>query len=158
MTTLYRLPDEPRPGTLSRFTVNPIFPLLALMMGGAWLGLPWFLFNGRAMGSATRRKEAWLALAVPVGMALLLVLFSVLRSQGLLNRVSMRYATVGLIVWKLAVGYTLLNLQQRSFALYEYYGGGVRNGVLVLMGGIFVGTEFVAWCFHHSPLLAMLLW
>ena len=53
----YRLPDEPKPGRLERLVTDPIWPLFATMLAGAWLGLPWFAFNAFALGSPTRWRE-----------------------------------------------------------------------------------------------------
>ena len=141
MSATYRIQDEPRPGALGHLVVNPVFPLLALMMGGAWLGIPWFVFNGFAMGSTTRRKETVLAVLLVPGTLLLFFLLGILMKLEVLTTASMPYAGVGITVWKLAVGYALFNLQQRNFALHEYYGGVVRNGTLVLVASIFIGPR-----------------
>lgn len=141
MSATYRILDEPRPGALGHLVVNPVFPLLSLMMAGAWLGVPWFIFNSFAMGSTTRRKETVLAVLVVPGTLLLAILLGMLLKVDVLTKAAAPYAGVGLTVWKLAVGYALYNLQQRSFALHEYYGGVVRNGALVLVASIFLGAR-----------------
>jgi hypothetical protein len=141
MSATYRIQDEPSPGALGHLVVNPVFPLLSLMMAGAWLGVPWFIFNSFAMGSTTRRKETVLAVLVVPGTLLLFMLLGTLVHAGVLTKTSGPYAGVGITVWKLAVGYALCNLQQRSFALHEYYGGVVRNGALVLVASIFLGLR-----------------
>jgi len=41
----YRIADEPRPGALSQLAVNPLWPLLAVMLGGTWIAWPWFALN-----------------------------------------------------------------------------------------------------------------
>ena len=143
MSTAYRIQDEPSPGALGHLVVNPVFPLLAFMMTGAWLGVPWFVFNGFAMGSATRRKETVLALLVVPGTLLLFILLGTLVKLEVLSKGAAPYAAVGVTVWKLAVGYVLYNLQQRSFALHEYYGGVVRNGALVLVASVFLGMRLL---------------
>ncbi|HYO67407.1 MAG TPA: hypothetical protein VEU33_15125 [Archangium sp.] len=157
MSATYRIQDEPRPGAMGHLVVNPVFPLLSLMMGGAWLGVPWFIFNGFAMGSTTRRKETVLAvLVVPVTL-LLYVLIGTLVKLEVLPRAAVPYAGVGITVWKLAVGYVLFNLQQRNFALHEYYGGVVRNGALVLVASIFIGPRILMTLTGGSTLLLALL-
>lgn len=143
MSATYRIQDEPRPGAMGHLVVNPVFPLLASMMTGVWLGLPWFVFNAFAMGSTTRRKELGLALAVVPGAWLLYLLIGNLLVAGVLSRGSGPYAGVSIIVWKLAMGYALFNLQQRSFALHQYYGGVVRNGALVLVASIVMGSSIL---------------
>ncbi|HEX5750880.1 MAG TPA: hypothetical protein VFZ09_31940 [Archangium sp.] len=157
MSATYRILDEPRPGTLGHLVVNPVFPLLSLMMGGAWLGVPWFIFNGFAMGSTTRRKETALAvLLVPMTLLLILLLGTLVRLE-VLTAASAPYAGVGITVWKLAVGYVLFNLQQRGFALHEYYGGVVRNGALVLVASIFLGPRVLMALIGGNRLLLTLL-
>ncbi|HZI02983.1 MAG TPA: hypothetical protein VEZ71_03115 [Archangium sp.] len=157
MSATYRIQDEPSPGALGHLVVNPVFPLLAFMMGGVWLGVPWFILNGFAMGSTTRRKETVLAVLVVPGTLLLFMLLGTLVQAGVLTKTSAPYAGVGLIVWKLAVGYALYNLQQRSFALHEYYGGVVRNGALVLVASIFMGSRILEGLTGGNTLLQVLL-
>jgi hypothetical protein len=157
MSATYRIQDEPSPGALGHLVVNPVFPLLAFMMGGVWLGVPWFILNGFAMGSTTRRKETVLAVLVVPGTLLLFMLLTWLVHAGVLTRTSAPYAGVGLIVWKLAIGYALYNLQQRSFALHEYYGGVVRNGALVLVASIFMGSRILEGLTGGNTLLQVLL-
>ncbi|MFY0527067.1 hypothetical protein ACN28I_29310 [Archangium gephyra] len=158
MSATYRIQDEPSPGALGHLVVNPVFPLLAFMMGGVWLGVPWFILNGFAMGSTTRRKETVLAVLVVPGTLLLAMLLGTLVQAGVLTKTSAPYAGVSAIVWRLAMGYAIFNLQQRSFALHEYYGGVVRNGVLVLVAGVFLGSRLVAGLVGENTLLQVLLW
>lgn len=157
MSATYRIQDEPSPGALGHLVVNPVFPLLSFMMAGAWLGVPWFIFNGFAMGSTTRRKETVLAVLVVPGTLLLFILLGMLLKAGVLTKPSVPYAYVGIVVWKLAVGYALYNLQQRSFALHEYYGGVVRNGALILVASIFLGSRVLTALTGGSSVLLVLL-
>ena len=57
----YTLADEPQPSGLQHLVVNPLWPLFGFMFGGAWLAFPWYVFNGFAMGSPTRKREAAVA-------------------------------------------------------------------------------------------------
>ena len=41
----YRIADEPRPGAMEHLAVDPLWPFLAIMFGGAWLSWPWFVFK-----------------------------------------------------------------------------------------------------------------
>jgi hypothetical protein len=152
MDTTYRIQDEPRPSGLAHLVVNPIWPTLAAMLAGAWLALPWFALNSYALGSVTRRREWVLAgVALPVTF-LLLMGMGLLRMKGVVPEGAMPYLAVGLDVWKLTVAYLLLTLQQRSFALHEYFGGAVRNGMFVMLLGSFFGRKVV------SDLLGPGLW
>ena len=54
------------------------------------------------------------------------------------------YLGLVLIVWKLAVSYWLFTLQSRSFGLYQYFGGPVRSGALVVIAAFFLRPRLVA--------------
>lgn len=129
----YRLADDPAPGALARAAVNPIFPMLAMMFAGAWLSLPWFALNAVALGSPTQKRELRLCAYAVVGALLLgfMVLWAwppeTLGERGFL------FGLLALSVFKLGLAYWILTLQSRTFAVYEYYGGVVQNGLPVLV-------------------------
>jgi hypothetical protein len=157
MQATYRIQDEPHPSTLGHLVVNPLFPLLASMLAGPWLSLPWFVLNSLALGSPTRRKELVVALLqVPLTFALLFLLGALLK-LGVLTPASAPYAFVALTVWKITAAYFLYNWQQPGFALHEYYGGTVRNGLPVVMLGAFLGTRALMRLFGDNKVLAALL-
>lgn len=138
MGSTYRIADEPAPGRLASAVVNPFWPLLAAMLAGFWLALPWFAVNSAAMGSATRRREwAWiaggLAVSAALGGALLLAVES-----GAIGVRAFRYGLVGLVAWRLAVAYAVYALQQPSFELHQHFGGAARNGALVVVAASFL--------------------
>ncbi|BCD87408.1 hypothetical protein PSm6_38150 [Pseudomonas solani] len=137
---LYRLDDEPRPGALARLAVEPLWPLLGLMLGGAWLGLPWFVLNGMAVGSPTRVREAALAAIGLLGSLGLAFGLLYLWQGGILDKGSLQYAMLVLVVWKLAIGYALFVMQASTIELYQYYGGVLnRFGLpVVLLGAFFL--------------------
>ena len=54
---VYEIIDEPRASRASSLAVDPLWPFLATMLGGAWLGWPWFLVNSHALGSSTKGRE-----------------------------------------------------------------------------------------------------
>ncbi|NMO17649.1 hypothetical protein HPC49_15115 [Pyxidicoccus fallax] len=153
----YAIIDEPRPGALQKWVVNPIWPFFALMFAGSWLALPWFAFNGVAMGSATRRRELLVVLlATPLKVGLAIFMLMLHRKTGLPDE-ALRYFLVVVMTLKLGLGYWLFNLQQPSFNLYQYFDGPVRNGVFVVMGGALV-HEPVMDLFGSNWLLRMLPW
>ncbi len=130
----YRIADEPVPGRLAGIVVNPFWPLLAGMLAGFWLAFPWFVLNGLAMGSASRRREiAWvvvgLALSAAGGGALLWA------AGADAPRALVRYGAVGLVAWRIGVAYAVYALQSPSFELHEHFGGPVRNGAFVAIAG-----------------------
>ncbi len=149
----YRIHDEPRPGTLSHLVVNPVWPLFAVMFAGAGLSWPWFVFNGLAVGSPTRRREIlWAAGGFLGSFALVVTVFSLADSE-VLSKLGVQYSLLGLTVWKLAVSYWLFVLQTRSFHLYEHFGGRVRNGVLVVVAGYLAAGQI----YKNLPVLWLLL-
>ncbi|MEM7352080.1 MAG: hypothetical protein AAF657_14870 [Acidobacteriota bacterium] len=134
----YRIEDEPQPGAWTHLVVDPMWPLLAVMFGGAFISWPWFAINGFAVGSPTRRRELALAAGGFVGSFLIMIVILALAGQGVFGEVGVRYALISLTVWKLAMSYWLYVLQSRSFSLYEHFGGTVRNGLVVVFLAYFL--------------------
>jgi hypothetical protein len=133
MDRSYRILDEPTPGKLAQLSVNPFWPMLALMLGGAWVGWPWLVLNSLAIGSASQRRElGGVATGWLLGAALVRGLMYLDTSQ-LLDPRWLRYLVILMPALRMAFGYAVFRMQERSFALYEYYGGQVRNGVFVLV-------------------------
>jgi hypothetical protein len=132
----YDLIDEPKPGPLSHLAVKPIWPLLAVMLGGAWISWPWFVVNGFAVGSPTRWRELAWAVAGPIGCLALILLLGQLAVQGVVGGLALRYLTISIVVYKLYVTYVLFTLQTQSFSLYEYFGGQLRSGFFALVAAM----------------------
>lgn len=139
----YELIDEPKPGALAKLAVRPIWPLLAVMLGGAWVSWPWFVLNGFAVGSPTRRRELLWALAGPAGCFALIVLLGILGSREIVTGLGLRYLSISIVVFKLYVTYMLFTLQSRSFSLYEYFGGEVRSGLLPLIAATLLRSRIL---------------
>jgi hypothetical protein len=118
--------------------VNPFWPLLGTMLGGVWLGWPWFLFNARAL-----RTEQWgnQVRTVIVGL-LVSVLFAwvilLLVGYQILEPRIARYVVILLTGWKLAVSYRLQMQQQREFQVFQYYGGVAREGHKLAIVSVFL--------------------
>ena len=146
----YRILDEPTPGALAAYVVNPTFPMLALMLAGTWLAAPWVAFNALALGSPTARREIGLAIAMLAGAFLLVFGLLVANEQGLIGQHSIAYWALIPIVWKLGFGYWLFMLQIRTFHLYEHFDGRVRNGLFVLLLGAFVVHKYVLGLVHDQ--------
>jgi hypothetical protein len=140
----YRIADEPIPGRFTDLVVSPTWPLFAVMLAGSWLSLPWFAFNGFALGSATRRRELGWVIGGFVGSGILASGFIAMAifAGDSIPRVAFRYAGVGVVAWRLAVAYVLHNLQAKSFELHRHFGGRVRNGFPLVLGGM-VLTSYV---------------
>ena len=131
----YRIVDEPQPGPLAKLGVDPMWPLFAFMLAGSWLGWVWFVVNGHAVGSPTRRKELVLVAGGVAGAVFLAMLFGWLIASGVLARNMTWVVFLVITLWKLGVSYWLFELQRRSFELYRYFGGPSRNGLAVVALG-----------------------
>ena len=131
----YRIADEPAPSGLSHLAVNPIWPLFAIMFGGAWLSWPWFVLNAWAMGSPTRLREAGLAALGFAGNVVVTIAFLVIYGMQLLPEWTAPYLLILFSGWKLGISYWLFVRQGRTFGLFEYYGGKARNGLPVVAVG-----------------------
>jgi hypothetical protein len=153
----YRIADEPRPGTLSRFAVQPFWPLLAVMFGGPWLSWPWFVFNGFAIGSPTRNRELTLAVVGFAGNVVVSLLVGLLVVRELVPDSARPYLFLVGVVWKLGVSYRLFSLQARTFGLYVYYGGAVQSGAIVLVAGYFLGRSLLPRVLDAVPLLRLVI-
>lgn len=157
MAATYRIPDEPRPGGLAEYAVNPFWPFLAMMLGGSWAGLPWFVINGSAIGSATFRREATIAALTPVlSIAYAFVALTLLDLLGLPDR-AVAYAVVLLSALKLGAGYYLYVLQHRSFGLFEHFGGRVRQGMVVAIAAAVLRAFVVGAAFEASVWLGVVV-
>ena len=131
----YRIEDEPLPSGLSHLAVHPLWPLLAVMLGGAWLAWPWFAVNGFALGSPTRRRELAWVVGGFAGTFVIVAALGLARLGGLPEGLPFELSLVSIAVWKLLVSYRLYTLQGRCFELYTYFGGAVRSGLpLVALG------------------------
>lgn len=137
----YRIIDEPQPGLMAHLTVNPFWCLFGVMFGGTWLSWPWFIFNGWAMGSPSRRQELlWAVLGlVCVSLAATGLVLALDRNDIAIE--TFRYCVVGVVGLKLVVSYRIMLLQSQTFELHEYYGGIVRNGALGVLAGYFLRSH-----------------
>ena len=115
----YQIIDEPSPGPLARFAVNPMVPFLIFMVFPP-LGAPFFLFNTIALNGRTWLRElAVLAFACVLrfGIPYPLALWSV--SQGVPVR-AIPYIEVVPIALSLWLGYRVFFGQAVTHALKTY--------------------------------------
>jgi hypothetical protein len=144
----YVLPDEPAPGPLARLAVDPIWPLLAQMLAGSWLALPWFVFNAHALGSPTRHREAALALASLLGAAAFEFLVIMFYPRETLPMLGMRLLMLGTLCIKLTLAYLIAIRQSAVYELFTHFGGKGRNGIVVLLVGAVVARPWLAEHLH----------
>lgn len=143
MASAYRLPDEPSPSGLSRFTVDPMWPLLALILAGNAYGLAWFVFNGVALGTPQRGRE-WLYVAAGLlGPFMVVFLLGVASINGWLTPPQLQYAALGIIATKLVAGYAIYMSQARGFEIWQHYGGDPANGLPPLVLLAFFGRRLL---------------
>jgi hypothetical protein len=132
----YQIADEPIETSLRSCVVNPRVPLLAIMVAGAWLSWPWFAFNAIAMGSPTRRREIALCAAAVLGTSVLAMIAIALERAGRLPEgAPVRFAVLAIVTFKIGVTYYISIVQDRTFHVYKYYGGAVRDARRVLLAG-----------------------
>jgi hypothetical protein len=135
MSDGYHIADEPADSVVSKLAVSPLWPMLAVMFGGAWLSWSWFALNSFAIGSATRKRELGL-IAFGLGLtAALAVSLLGAANRGLIGPDRFPYVVLPLIAVKLTVCYRLQLMQGRSYQLYRYFGGISRSGVAGLVLG-----------------------
>ncbi len=142
----YHIADQPTESSLRSYVVRPSVPLMAFMVGGAWLAWPWFAFNAVAMGSPTRKQEiglvagAFAATAVLAAILIALVEHHVIPVEG----IGLRVAVLAIMTFKLAATYYMQTVQERTFHIYEYYKGQIRSAERVtlvarLLRGVVLG-------------------
>ena len=153
----YHIPDEPRPGGLAQWIVDPFWPLLATMMAGAWLGLPWLAFNGVALGSPTLKREIGVCLIAGLGTFAILLGVAYATSHGVVETRWARYLLLLAVGWKLGCAYVVCFMQQNALQLYEYFGGTKRNGAAVLIAGAFFVRPAIIGATKSLPFLYALL-
>jgi hypothetical protein len=113
------------------------------MFGGIWLSWSWFLLNGIAVGSPTRKREwFWIGAGLAGSALLIFGLFNFV-DAGVIAKEYTKYAFLLVVVWKLGITYVLFSLQSHSIELYEYYGGHLRNGAYVIVAAYFVSPAIM---------------
>jgi hypothetical protein len=152
----YHIPDEPLPTDLARFAVNPQWPMFAQMLAGSWLAIPWFVFNGLALGSPTRNREMLLAALSIAGVGALVFGLDYAQQIRLLDGVWLRIAALSIIVLKIGVAYALYFSQARVFEIWRYYGGMPKSGLAVVLLGSYFGPQLLAAAVHSDFLHVVL--
>jgi len=117
----YRILDEPIAGQLQLPALNPFWPLLGMMFGGAWLGVSMFIFNAIALRGPSMAREIGLAVAILLGAPLLLLIIGFALSQQWISEGTVKYAMLLIVTWKFSLAYLIYFSQQGAHALYEYF-------------------------------------
>jgi hypothetical protein len=141
----YHIADEPVESSLRAYVVRPSAPLLAAMLCGAWLAWPWFAFNAIAMGSPTRKKELAMCAAAFAGTgALAAIVIALVDHKIIESDLAIRLAVLAIVTFKLTMSYAISTVQNRTFHVYAYYGGPIREsrpvlGVGYVLRGVVIG-------------------
>jgi len=147
----YALVDEPTPGRMASTTTDPMFPLLAVMLGGGLLGFGWFVWNALAVGSTTSRREIGIAAVAQVGLTVMRVAIFMALAAEIVTPGVVTYLIISTQVWKLAFGYWLFSLQAVPVGLHVYFGGQTLGSPWLFVGGAFLVRGALA---GQIPLLA----
>lgn len=133
----YRIMDEPSPSPLARLTVNPFWPLLASMLAGTWLAWPWFALNSLSLGVGRR---LYVDLAAIVGGFLATLVASLtlnhLLATSVLDQRGAHYAWLLPQAIRLTLLYLVYMREERTFQLFEHFGGRGANGMFPLILGV----------------------
>ena len=133
----YQIVDEPRPSGLQKFVVNPIFPIFAFMFAGPYISWAWSLFNAKAIGSPTIKKEI---VAILIGLSLVILNLTWLtyfriEFKGLPDKPSgfeLDLLYFSRIMVCLPICYYIYFRQSASFEIFKYFGGESKNVIWVL--------------------------
>ncbi len=133
----YAIADEPHDTAWKHLVVSPSGPLLAEIVVGSWLSLPWFAVNAIAMGSPTKRKEIALCIGQLLVTALLGTLLLWADDHDLIeSRTLLQLAILVIVTWKIFIAHTITKIQSRAYQVYELYGGPARTTTFIIAGGI----------------------
>lgn len=138
----YVIIDEPKPSALSRLAVDPVWPLLGFMFGGAFFSWAWSLFNSHAIGSPTRLREILIVFGGFIYFFAVILGYGMLRGMGILDGVNPGYASLTLMIGELIVCYWLYILQQSTFEIYKHFNGKVVSGIPGVILAFLVGGKF----------------
>jgi hypothetical protein len=137
--TDYQIVDEPRPGSLSHLTVDPMWPLLGYMLGSAFFSWIWYGLNSFAIGSPSKRKELGIIFSGFIGYFAWIIIFGSLKSNGLVGDHNIHYARLMLTLFTLTMTYSLYVVQHRPFEIYQHFNGKVMSGMPGLLLAIVIG-------------------
>ena len=133
----YAIADEPHDTPWKNLVVSPSGPLLAEIVVGSWMSLPWFVLNAVVLGSPTKRKEILLAI---IQLIVTVVLGSLLLwaddHDVIESRTLLQLSLLVITTWKIYIAHSITKVQQRAYQVYELYGGKARATTFIIAGGI----------------------
>jgi hypothetical protein len=150
----YVIIDEPQPGRLASMAVSPSWPLLGMMLGGSWLGLPWFLFNSIAMGSPNLKREVATMIATVSGVLTVAIGAKLILESTGHAHLAEYLLYVALPALKLGGGYWLTQLQSGPYKLHLKVGGKPRSAATLALASYFLRATVLGAAAAISPWLA----
>ncbi|NKF48995.1 hypothetical protein G3R49_00200 [Shewanella sp. WXL01] len=141
----YQVIDEPQHSKMSKVTVNPMWPLLSSMVGGALFGWLWFAVNSFALNSPNRGKELLTIVIALFVFVAAHVATGIFLNNGYLKGIPVDYVILILLCMKLVFSYKLFLMQMKSFSVYTHFEGKVANPVAGLILAYLAGrkVEFI---------------
>lgn len=133
----YAIADEPHDTPWKHLVVNPSGPLLAEIIVGSWLSLPWFVLNAVVLGSPMKTKEILLAIIQLIVTVILGSLLLWAEDRNVIeSRTLLQLAMLVIMTWKVYIAYSITTIQQRVYQVYELDGGKARAATFIVSGGI----------------------
>ncbi len=137
----YQIIDEPQASKLSKATVDPMWPLLGFMLGGALYSWIWSAINSLALNSPNRKKELLVVFAALLAFITMYLSLNKLLVNGYLEEVNVQYIKLAIISLELIFCYKLFLMQRSSFDIYEYFNGKVASPIIGLLLALFFGRK-----------------
>jgi hypothetical protein len=140
----YQIIDEPQTSRLSKATVDPMWPLLGFMLGGALFSWIWSAINSLALNSPNRKKELFVVSLALVTFISMYFSLTKLLANGYLEGINVQYIKMAIISVELVFCYKLFLMQKSSFDIYEYFNGKVASPIIGLLLALFFGKKVEA--------------
>jgi len=149
----YPLPEELPESPVAPYASSPAQIVSAAMVGGNWIGLPWFVFNAFALEGPTKRRELIFAALLPIAtMVLGMGLIWVVVNYRLPFRVA-EYGIILVFVAKLGLLYQLERLQSVTLKIHRAIGRKTMDGIVFLIAAFALRGVVIPWAFGISPWL-----
>ncbi|MBO9489890.1 hypothetical protein J7384_05900 [Endozoicomonas sp. G2_1] len=137
----YQIVDEPRASRWSKKSVDPMWPLLAFMLGGAIFSWLWYALNSIALNSSSRNKELFIIGAALLVFTCMYIGLGALIEGGALADINIQYIKICITSIELIFCYKLYLMQQPSFDLYEYFNGDIASPAVGLVLALLAGKK-----------------
>jgi len=141
IVSTYQIIDEPQASKLSKATVDPMWPLLAFMLGGALFSWGWSAINSFALNSPNRKRELLIVFMALLAFIAMYLSLNKLLSNGYLEGINIQYIKVLIVSLELIFCYKLFLMQKNSFDIYEYFNGKVASPIIGLLLALFIGRK-----------------